>query len=163
MSLCHIEEYWEISLKPLRSLQSRKEDLKKVQQELGISESQTPASKECKLFTRSDFVHPSTLYCSLHRLLQTTLQHCNDANRCNIIGLYEAICYFSKFSNSRAKRQKIEERGAQVWNSKQRLSTKLKHWCPFSGLGSAGNLNHKYISTYNMISHMNECVDERKI
>jgi len=35
-----------------RSLQSRKEDLKQVQQELGISESQTPTSKECKLFTR---------------------------------------------------------------------------------------------------------------
>jgi len=36
-----------------RSLQSRKEDLKKVQQELGISESQTSTSKECKLFTRA--------------------------------------------------------------------------------------------------------------
>jgi len=36
-----------------RSLQSRKEDLKKVQLELGISESQTPTSKECKLFTRA--------------------------------------------------------------------------------------------------------------
>jgi len=35
------------------SLQSRKEDLEKVQQELGISESQTPTSKECKLFTRA--------------------------------------------------------------------------------------------------------------
>merc|ERR1719494_484873 len=36
-----------------RSLQSRKEDLKKVQLELGISESQTPTSIECKLFTRA--------------------------------------------------------------------------------------------------------------
>jgi len=35
-----------------RSLQSRKEDLKKVQQELGISESQTSTSQECKLFSR---------------------------------------------------------------------------------------------------------------
>ena len=69
---------------------------------------------------------------------------------------------FATFLNSHIQGQATEDRRKR--SSGLKFKTKalfiLKHWCPFSGLGSTGNLNHKYISTHNMISHMSECVNE---